>query len=88
MLDKSRTEFAIRTKKAIDDALTETATLENGDLRVRAVKIVYIDKLYGKYSYEMACDELNYCKRVISTWLSDFIQLVGKNLGMTNAKKD
>lgn len=65
-------------KNAIDTALEETKQLPDGELRIKAIQKVYLDKTM---TIEGVAIELNYSFRTMQRWLNSFVNLVGKKAG-------
>lgn len=72
------TEQARQLKKAMDDARKETALLHNGDLRLKAIDLILIDKTM---TYEGVAQEVNYEARNVQRWINTYINAVGKKAG-------
>lgn len=63
---------------AMIQAEKETLKLPNGDLRMKAVKAILIDQTS---SIECVCEEVNYQERTVQSWISSYVNLVGKKAG-------
>lgn len=70
--------------KAVDKALADTATMQDGEKRIYAVREVLIERRKSIISVAM---EYNYHENVIRLWISDFIRLVGAYRGYEGRKK-
>lgn len=69
---------AIIISNAIKDAKEETKKLPNGDLRIRAVEEILINKTK---TYEGVALEVHYDWRTVQNWVNSFVNLVGKKAG-------
>lgn len=69
---------AIMFTKAINEALEETAKLPQGDLRIKAINAILINKTK---TCEGVAQELFYEQRTIQNWTISFIKLVGRKAG-------
>lgn len=65
-------------KKALDEAIDETAELPNGELRIRAIELILFKKTR---TYEGVAQELHYDWRTVQNWITAFVNLVGKKAG-------
>lgn len=63
---------------AMIQAETETLKLPNGDLRMKAVRDILIDQ---KSTINRVCEEVNYEERTVQSWISSYVNLVGKKAG-------
>lgn len=63
---------------AISKSLDDTARMKDGELRVRAVDEILIR--HTKTVSGMAI-ELNYSERTVQGWISNFVNIVGRNAG-------
>lgn len=70
--------MAKRYDKAINKALEEVGALDNGEDRIKAIYMVYINQTHTPAG---AASKLNYSERTIFRWLNNFIHSVGKNVG-------
>ena len=65
-------------KKAIEEATRETLKLPNGKKRMQAVNEILIKQTK---TYDGVASELNYEQRTIQSWITSFVNLVGKKAG-------
>lgn len=63
---------------AMLQAEIETRKLPNGDLRMYAVRELLIDQ---NSTIERVCDEVNYQERTVQSWISSYVNMVGKKAG-------
>lgn len=76
-----KNEKSIQTSifvNAIERALEETKSMENGNLRIEAVNKVLFEK---KKTVGGVAMDIHYSERTVVGWTSDFIKLCGKNAG-------
>lgn len=78
-LKKQDTRQAKELCRAIEEALEETRNIpDTGELRVRAVKMVYFRQ---SHNYEGAGMVLYVSWRTVQNWCIAFLKLVGKKAG-------
>lgn len=77
-LKKDPSEQAQRFKTAIEQAKHETEFLPDGKLRLRAVKMVYIEKTH---TIEGAARRLYVSRSTLAKWLGEFVNLVAQYSG-------
>ena len=63
---------------AIENAVAETRALPDGDLRVRAIEMLYFK---GTHTIEGAATKVGVSERTLQYWMSRFVKLVGRNAG-------
>lgn len=78
LLKNDNTQMARTYCKAINKALKDTEKLENGQDRIKAIQMVYLDKTHTVSG--VAC-EMYYGERTVFRWLNSFIYAVGHNVG-------
>lgn len=66
------------TKQCIENVLTDTAKLPNGDERVKVIELVYLKKTD---TIEGAALKVYASRRTVQRWLSSFIYALAKELG-------
>lgn len=64
-------------KEAIYKAIEETLKSKDGEMKVKAIKMLYFDKTY---TAEGVAQNLYISRRTLDYWKSDFIELVGRNM--------
>lgn len=64
--------------KAIEDALESTKETEDGELKVKAMELLYFE---NRYTIDGVAFKLNVSRRTLQRWTSSFVYLVGKNVG-------
>ena len=77
-VQKEKTLQAVIFNHALEDAFEETRKLPNGELRIKAVEDILINKTK---TYDGVALEVFYDKRTIQTWVNSFVNLVGKKAG-------
>lgn len=65
---------------AIEKAIEETKKLPDGELRYRAVDMIYIS---STHSIDGAALEVQASRRTVQRWCSKFVYMVGVNAGFT-----
>lgn len=65
-------------RNAIKDATDETLAFPDGELRMKAVNEILIQKIR---TYEGVGQEMNYDARTIQRWINCYVNLVGKKAG-------
>ena len=78
VIENEKSVQAIVFTNAIYEALEETAKLPQGDLRIRAINAILINKTK---TCEGVAQELFYEQRTINNWIRSFIKLVGRKAG-------
>lgn len=68
---------------AIEKAIKATEEMRDGEARLRAVEMVYIDK---SHNIDGAAAELFVSRRTAQRWLSNFCMQVARNAGYTGEK--
>lgn len=61
--------------RSIEKAIEDTKVLPDGELRIRAIQMIYFD---GTHTIDGAAMEIGACRRTIQKWCSEFVVLVGK----------
>lgn len=64
--------------KAIENALEDTAGLEDGGDRVKTIRMINFQKTH---TIDGAALEVGVSRRTVQRWNSEFVNLVGKNAG-------
>ena len=64
--------------KAIEQALEDTAKLSDGELRLKAIQLIYFDKTD---TIDGAALKVHASRRTVQRWCSAFINLVGRYAG-------
>ncbi len=65
-------------KKAIDEAMNITSHQVNGDLKLKVINLVLIDKTA---TTQGAADSVYYSEIQVKRWIGDFVRLAGKKAG-------
>lgn len=78
LLKSDSSEQSDRLSSAIKWAERETRRQVDGDLKMKAVKMVLMDRTHTS---EGAAMKLYVSERTIHTWCSNFVRLVGKRCG-------
>ena len=82
-LKENDSEKSREILRAIEEAKAKTSLLDNGELRIRAVESVLINKNKNYLALE---HELHYEHHTIIQWVSDFVNLVGMIYGYRDKK--
>lgn len=76
-----KSENTIQTSifvNAIERALDDTEALQDGDLRIKAIELIYFE---DAVNIDGAACRLNCSRRTVQRWMSSFVRLVGKYAG-------
>lgn len=76
-LPVDRVQVAV-LKTAFNEARKETEKLPNGELRIRAIDEVLVNKTR---TYEGVAQEIHYDWRTVQNWVTSFVNLVGRKAG-------
>ena len=63
---------------AFDEAMAQTAKLDNGELRLKAIEDILINKTK---TYIGVAQEIHYDWRTVQNWVTSFVNLVGQLAG-------
>ncbi len=77
-VEKENTLQSVIFNHALKDAFEETRKLPNGELRIKAVQDILINKTK---TYDGVALELYYDRKTIQNWVNSFVNLVGKKAG-------
>lgn len=72
-------EINQREMEAVRKAIEETQKLDNGEERLRMIRLVFWDRTH---TLEGAAIKLHRCHRTLVQWSGDFIRCVAKNFGI------
>lgn len=77
-LKAEESEMAVLYTAAIEKAIRETESLDNGECRMQAIELVLFKKTH---TIDGAAMEVNYSAPSIIKWINKFINEVGRNVG-------
>lgn len=67
---------------AVEKALEETGRLDNGDLRLKMVNLVYFARAVDKLDDLSTSKIIPYECRTVRQWHGDFVRCVAKHMGL------